>query len=555
MHMRKTSSEEQIKNRIRTFAGPAAAVLLTAFAGIWHYFGTVSGAAGSGDLWLSGRYLLLAAAVFISLFITGFLFWQSSGTTGKHGTGKKVPLEFCGLAAVLLFGSLYLMVLAPLSAPDEISHFMSAYEVSNRLIGEEAVNSDGYVMIRREDDFLQNIYGASGDQERISLGRVLDEEAYRLTEERRSPLFIGKTPEKREQMPSVYRSVNTTPAAYLVPALGITAARILGLNCIGLAFAGRLFNLIFYAVMCFLSIRFLPAGKQILLGVSLLPMSLHLAASYSYDAFLSGMCFFFASYCIYLAYQKPVVQKRDIVLLVVLIAALGPCKIVYAVFMGFALLIPIKKFGNLKWWLLSALAVFAAFVLAMAVVNGQAVNDYTAGSDSFVTWAGEEGFTIPLLLHNPVLFVKMLYETVVHQADEWFLSMMGSTLGNLDPVLSTPFVIVAAMTACLLALSTRKAGEALYLTGIQKGLILFLAAVCLLGLMTAMLTSWTPLSSQVILGVQGRYLIPVLPFVLLTMKSDRLVRTAGNDGRLLFYMCVMDGYVLLRLFSIVSMRL
>ena len=70
-----------------------------------------------------------------------------------------------------------------------------------------------------------------------------------------------------------------------------------------------------------------------------------------------------------------------------------------------------------------------------------------------------------------------------------------------------------------------------------------------------MLTSWTPLSSQVILGVQGRYLIPVLPFVLLTMKSDRLVRTAGNDGRILFYMCVMDGYVVLRLFSIVSMRL
>ena len=553
--MRKTSSGEQIKNRIGTYAGPAAAVLLAIFAGIWHYFGTVSGAVNSGDLWLSGRYLLLAAAVFISLFITGFLFWKNSGTAGKQGTKKKVPLEFCGLAAVLLFGSLYLMVLAPLSAPDEISHFMSAYEVSNRLTGEEAVNSDGYVMIRKEDDFLQNIYGASGDQERISLGRVLDEEVYRLTEERRSPLFIGKTPEKKEMMPSVYRSVNTTPAAYLVPALGITAARILGLNCIGLVFLGRFFNLIFYGAMCFLSIRFLPTGKQILLGVSLLPMSLHLAASYSYDAFLSGMCFFFASYCIYLAYRKPVVQKRDMVLLAVLMAALGPCKIVYAVFMGFALLIPVKKFGNLKWWLLSALAVFAAFVLAMAVVNGQAVTDYTAGSDSFVTWAGEEGFTIPLLLHNPVLFVKMLYETVIHQADEWFLSMMGATLGNLDPVLSTPFVIVAAMTACLLALSTRKAGEALYLTGIQKGLILFLSAVCLLGLMTAMLTSWTPLSSQVILGVQGRYLIPLLPFVLLTMKSDRLVRTGGNDGRLLFYMCVMDGYVVLRLFSIVSMRL
>lgn len=539
-----------IKKYMREYAGPGIAVILAAIACIWHSFGTAAGAEGAGDLWLNGRYLLLALFVFGGLGLLGFLIfgWSQSCT-------KSEKLPFCCLAAILLFGGLYLTVLAPLSAPDEISHFISAYEVSNRIMGGPAVDQNGYVLLRREDEFIQNIYGASGDQERISLGRVLDEEVYHLIEERRSPLFAGHGTGASELVPSVYRSVNTTPAAYLVPALGITVSRLLGLNCMGLVFVGRFFNLILYAVLCFFSVRFLPSGKTVLMGVSLLPMTLHLAASYSYDAFLMGLCFFFASYCMYMAYVKPAVQKRDIVLLAVIMAVMGPCKIVYAAFMGFALLIPLKKFGNMKLWILSALAVFAAFVLAMAVVNGQAVSDYATGADNYVTWAGEEGFTVPLLLHNPVLFLKMLYETVIHQADEWYLSMMGSTLGNLDPVLSTPFVVVAGMTACLLALSVRKAGEALYLTGVQKGWILFLAAVCLFGMMTAMMTSWTPLSSPVILGVQGRYLLPTLPFVLMTMKSGRLVRTAGNDGKLLFYMCVMDGYVLLRLFSIVSMRL
>lgn len=73
--------------------------------------------------------------------------------------------------------------------------------------------------------------------------------------------------------------------------------------------------------------------------------------------------------------------------------------------------------------------------------------------------------------------------------------------------------------------------------------------------MAAMLVGWTPLSSQVIAGVQGRYLLPFLPFVLMTVKSERLVRTAGSDETLLFYICAMDAYALLRLFSIVSMRL
>lgn len=528
----------------RKYAGPAIMVFLALLLGIWHGLETAAGAEGSGDLWLKSRYLLLAALVFAILGVLGYLLLK-----------KNMALEACGLVAALALGGLYMTVLPPLSSPDEVGHFMSAYGVSNRMMFQEAVDRDGYIMMRREDEFLTNIYGATGHDDRISIGRVLDEAVYRIIEERRSPVFVSDRESAGEMIPSVYRPVGTTPAAYAVPALGISLARLLGMNCIALVFMGRLFNLIFFGIMCFLSIRFLPTGKEVLLGVSLLPMSLHQVSSYSYDAFLLGLCFFFASYCIYLAFQKPVVQLRDMALLAALMAALGPCKIVYAVFMGFALLIPLKKFGTIKKWLLSALAVFAAFALAMIAVNGSAITVYTTGSDSFVAWAGEEGYTLPLLLHNPLMFLRLVYETVVHQADEWYLTMMGSALGNLDPVLSTPFVVVAAMTACLFGLSIRKSGEALYFTGKQKCWILFLAALCLFGTMVAMLTSWTPLSSPIILGVQGRYLLPALPFVLMTMKSDRVVRTAGQDNRLLFYMCVMNGYVLLRLFSIVSMRL
>ena len=73
--------------------------------------------------------------------------------------------------------------------------------------------------------------------------------------------------------------------------------------------------------------------------------------------------------------------------------------------------------------------------------------------------------------------------------------------------------------------------------------------------MTAMLIAWTPLSSQVVEGVQGRYLLPVIPFVFMCLKSDRVVRTGGSDETLVFYMCALNCYVLLRVFSIVSLRL
>lgn len=527
---------------LRCFAGPSAAALLVILAGLWHFFDTAAGASGSGDLWLTGAYWLLFAAAAAALFLAGFLLFK-----------KDIRWEWRYLAAVVSFGLLYLFVLPPLSAPDEISHFVSAYELSSRLLGTEAADENGYVLIRQADDFLQNIYGAEGDEERISLGRELDEETYRILREKNDGLFVSR--EEQALTPSVYRSVKTTPLSYLPQALGIAAARVFRLNGVWLSYLGRVFNLLFFAAMGTAAIRLLPFGKPVFLGVSLLPMALHLAASYSYDAFVMGLCFFYGAYCLNLAFVKPEVKRRDVAVLAAVMAAVGPCKMIYAVVMGFALLIPVKKFGSVKNWAVSAAAVFLVFAAAMALVNGGTIAGYAAGSDTYVSWAAEEGYSIPYILHNPADFLAILYRTAAVQAEEWYVTMIGGKLGNLDPVLSVPFYIVAGMTACLFGLSVRKAGEALYLRTAQKVWILFLAAACLLGLMAAMLVGWTPLSSQVIAGVQGRYLLPFLPFVLMTVKSERLVRTAGSDETLLFYICAMDAYALLRLFSIVSMRL
>ena len=52
--------------------------------------------------------------------------------------------------------------------------------------------------------------------------------------------------------------------------------------------------------------------------------------------------------------------------------------------------------------------------------------------------------------------------------------------------------------------------------------------------MFSMLLAWTPVSSNVINGVQGRYLLPLLPMFLLSLKNDKVVRTDWDDRGLLF---------------------
>lgn len=507
--------------------------------GLWHFRDTYTGAAASGDMWLLKQYGILFAVI---LAFFGLASWML--------LKKQCSMEVFFMVSSLVLGTLYLCVLPPLSAPDEVRHYISAYQLSNKLMGKEQADEDGYVYIRKEDDFIDNIYQIEGWNGRTTLGQQLDEETYALIHER--GLFGVK---EEGTMISCQLPVKTTPLAYLPQALGISAARVFCMSSIGLAFMGRFFNLLFFAAVGAWAIQMLPFGKELAVGVGLLPMTLHLAASFSYDGMIIVMCFTFASYCLYLAYRKNQVEWKDITILAAIIAWMGPCKMVYAVVLGFALLIPVKKFGGWKQWGIAAASVLAAFVISMVLVNSQVIASYAGGADNFVSWAGEEGYSLPYLLHNPVKYAEILYKTLILQGEFYFVSAFGGYLGNLDPVLNVPFFLILVFAGVLIVMSFLKPGEKAELSWIHKVWILVLFFMCAIGVMTAMLISWTPLSAEYIHGVQGRYFLPLLPFVLLTIKSRGLRLTANHDRKLLYFMCLGNGYVLLRLFSIVSMRL
>ena len=84
------------------------------------------------------------------------------------------------------------------------------------------------------------------------------------------------------------------------------------------------------------------------MGAALLPMTIHLSASFSYDVMIMGCVFYLTAICLDLAYEKDRVRLVDVAVLALLMAAAGPCKMVYGVLMGLCLLIPVKKFGGCR---------------------------------------------------------------------------------------------------------------------------------------------------------------------------------------------------------------
>lgn len=539
----------------------AAGPLVLLFFLLWHSLDLKASVTETGNTWLFGWYavlglLVLAAAVFLGyeLFIR-----------------RKMTLEALFAVSMLCLGGIYSLVLPPLSAPDEVSHYISAYECSNRLLGLPAADEKGLIQIRPEDAWLEDVTDVladdgsaeGGDEKPVILGQSLTEETYRRIHEERSGKKGAhqensqKSPSQDvEEMASSYQfSVRTTPLAYGPQALGFVLARLLGLGSLSLLYLGRLFNLLFFAVTGFLTLRRLPFGKTAVFAVYLLPMNLHLVSSLSYDVLITAFCGYFTAVCMDLAFKADKVKLKDVVLLAFLLAVMGPCKMVYGVIAGLCLLIPVKKFGGWGRWTASAAGVLGAFAAAMAAVNLGTVSMYTQAEDSYIAWAGETGYTFAELLHRPLHVLKMCYDTLAWKGTQLFEGMIGGSLGNQDPVLNTPTVIILALCTILVVLALKKPGEEVMFSTGNRLWIWFLALLLLGALMFSMLLAWTPRSASMIEGVQGRYLLPFLPAVLLTFRSSRVVRTGSDDRGLLYAVMMMDLYVVVRIFAVVCLRL
>ena len=144
-----------------------------------HIFDVQRGAATSGDEWLIDNYVILTAAVLILTAVIGYVFFY----------GKEWRIKSLFVLAASGLGILYLFVLPPLSAPDEVSHYISAYKLSNQLMGKTAAEEHGLVYIRAEDQWIEDIYGELTQEDGETaqpdvLGQMLDEDTYRIIHEK-----------------------------------------------------------------------------------------------------------------------------------------------------------------------------------------------------------------------------------------------------------------------------------------------------------------------------------------------------------------------------------
>ncbi len=422
----------------------------------------------------------------------------------------KMPLWATTAILVFSLGIIYNLVFPPRAAPDEEVHIHTAYFYSNRLLGVEGET----LMTMRADD-TQELRSAA-DLSIFNYQQVM-QELFRPTND------ATLVPYDIERL-----SIAEPFYLYIPTILGITLGRLLGVNYITLIFLGRIFNLAAFATLMSTAVALMPKYKQIMMAVALLPSCLHLASSFSYDSTVIASSAVFIAYCLFLAKKETPILKRQIAGLAAVGFLLAPMKAIYLFIIGFCRIIPTNRFKTKIGYYLALFSVLgsAAFAWLRQVptimVFATTWDDVESAPPPLVSYVETEFYDFWYILGHIQDTIKLFIASLQENLPLYLSQMVGGEMG--EPILSelTIWQPIVFVLFTLLFLSTAmRQDETPLLNGFQKA-ISVICMLCVCAALSYVMISWTPRRYDTIWGMQGRYLIPMLPLLLLTVQNGVL---------------------------------
>lgn len=451
------------------------------------------------------------------------------------------------LASLIIMGILFSGVFTPLSAPDEDFHFTASYSLSNFMMG-KGYQSDDPLLMRRSDAEFYNQFAQNVD---------LSSNNYDYLNRKYSQLFDCSDSEVQVLTGRSHSVSQNLPQEKLASAFGITLARLLNLGPAYLYLFGRLFNLAFYIVCVYIAFRITPIGRNIIAVISLFPMCLHLAASYSYDAFIIPMSILLTALCLRSIKAEGLFTIKEGSQILFVAMLLAPCKVIYTMVALLALFIPQGRFRSRKEELFIKLGcmMLVGMVLAGGRLLDYCVNSASSGSavNNSMDYRGDQSghfYTVSDVVNNPLRFVKMLYLSLDQFGFEYLQRMVGGSLGWFQEEIASPHIYVVALTVVMgmSVISSDDDGDVLSFAASLAGIAVFVIGLVLV--MLTLLVSWVFNTEGLITGVQGRYFIPYLPWLLISIRTSRFKFDGNLFPYLLMAMLFLNFYNLTRIFSI-----
>lgn len=177
---------------------------------------------------------------------------------------------------------------------------------------------------------------------------------------------------------------------------------------------------------------------------------------------------------------------------------------------------------------------FAAVLVVGAVGGVYAVSHMGGGLDPdqlTMTYPNGDSiwtFSFGYICRNIPATVKLLLRTLPEQGALWLQGLLGTTLG--EPIvyrIDVSWLLGVGLLLAVLAAALPRQDEPALLGRRSKAGTAGICLCVVLAVLAAAL-NWTPINYQTLFGLQGRYLLPILPLALLLVKSSKKLALRGD---------------------------
>ena len=456
-------------------------------------------------------YLLLVAFILLATVCIYYLTRFS-----RHALKKRGDVDVAYLFALIFSLLVFTFAFPPFSAPDELHHFYSSYWIADAFLGEGDLSSGDFLISLDTKQFASDMMDSAQEGEGIY---DIGQKTYR---ELGDWLANPRTNRNKIKVNEYDFSVGSENLpAKLGSVGGVLLARLLDLSPVALFYAGRIGSAVFYLLIVYSAYKIIPKCKSIIMIPTLLPMSLHLAASYSYDSGIIALSFLLIALLLKIVLTDDYLGPADIALLVVVSTLLAPCKVVYAPIILLIVLVPSSRFRTKREMLIVKAAVLFCMTASVLAVRSSSMGALASEGGSLDYRGSESGhfYSLSMLISQPVMTVKLFIRTFYTFGDFYLSSMVGGILGWLQQDISIPmfFIFLYVLVAIVVVIADCH--------GVRFSFPFKLGMACVfvlsvLGSMLSMCLGHTFNTELVIMGVQGRYFLPVVPLALILIGSN-----------------------------------
>ena len=301
-----------------------------------------------------------------------------------------------------------------------------------------------------------------------------------------------------------YRIATYSPINYLPQVLGVFISRLVTTNSLVHLYVARICNLITCMIMLYFAIKLIPFGKNLLFLLSLIPISMEGFATMSADGMLVAASFLWISYILYLCFTDgKKVENKDIIILFINAIIIALSKTVYIVLLPLLLLIPNEKWKSNK----KKILIISLIFLISAILD---IGWYFIGikEETLIT----ENSLVPYIFNNPILYIQKIVYTIIVNFQKYLTEIFGVTLEWNEQIVIHVFPYILLIMSILLIIKEK---EKINWTIWQKIIISIVILACVFLVFTSMFLACSKLDTKYIQGVQGRYLMPIVPLIFL----------------------------------------